>query len=85
MDISAYLSPQQWQDIIGEIGYTQTQLRDERYDAILHLVSAADGAEQFYTTSNNAQRLEKADEKGLQIARLNRTSVSLRHGRVIRI
>lgn len=69
MDISAYLSPQQWQDIIGEVGYTQTQLRDERYDAILHLVSAADGAEQFYTTSNNAQRLEKADEKGLQIAR----------------
>ena len=32
-------------------------------------VSAADGAEQFYTTANNAQRGEKADEKGLQIAR----------------
>ncbi len=48
-------------------GYTSTQLR-ERYDAVLHLVSAADGAEQFYTTANNAQRVEKADEKGLQIA-----------------
>ena len=44
------------------------QLRD-RYDAVLHLVSAADGAEQFYTTANNAQRLEKADEEGLKIAR----------------
>lgn len=69
MDISAYLTPEQWKQIIGMVGYTQTQLRDERYDAILHLVSAADGAEQFYTTSNNAQRLEQADEKGLQVAR----------------
>lgn len=69
MDISAYLSPEQWKEIISQVGYTQTQLRDERYDAVLHLVSAADGAEQFYTTSNNAQRLEQADEKGLQIAR----------------
>ena len=69
MDISAYLTSEDWQKIIGEVGCTQTQLRDERYDAVLHLVSAADGAEQFYTTANNAQRLEQADEKGLQIAR----------------
>ena len=59
-----------WQEITSAVGVTTQQLRDERYDAVLHLVSAADGAEQFYTTSNNAQRLEKADEKGLQIARM---------------
>lgn len=70
MDISSYLTPEMWNEIISSLGYTTHQLRDERYDAILHLVSAADGAEQFYTTSNNAQRLEKADEKGLQIARM---------------
>ena len=69
MDISSYLTPELWNRIIGELGYTTAQLRDERYDAVLHLVSAADGAEQFYTTSNNAQRLERADEQGLQIAR----------------
>lgn len=68
MDISTYLSPEFWNRIISEQGYTNTQLR-ARYDAVLHLVSAADGAEQFYTTANNAQRLEKADEEGLQIAR----------------
>ena len=68
MDISTYLTPEFWNRIISEQGYTNTQLR-ERYDAVLHLVSAADGAEQFYTTANNAQRLEKADEHGLQIAR----------------
>ncbi len=70
LDISAYLTPEQWQNIIGELGYTTAQLRDERYDAVLHLVSAADGAEQYYTTSNNAQRLEKADEEGLKVARM---------------
>ena len=69
MDISTYLTPEVWKKIIGEVGYTVEQLRDERYDAVLHLVSAADGAEQFYTTANNAQRLEKADEQGLRIAR----------------
>ena len=68
MDISTYLTPDFWHRIISEEGYTNSQLRD-RYDAVLHLVSAADGAEQFYTTANNAQRLEKADEEGLKIAR----------------
>ena len=38
MDISAYLTSEDWQKIIGEVGCTQTQLRDERYDAVLHLV-----------------------------------------------
>lgn len=68
LDISTYLTPEIWNRILSEEGYTSNQLR-ERYDAVLHLVSAADGAEQFYTTANNAQRLEQADEKGLQIAR----------------
>lgn len=69
MDISAYMTKDMWQDITSAVGYTTQQLRDKRYDAVLHLVSAADGAEKFYTTSNNAQRLEKADEQGLKIAR----------------
>ncbi len=80
MDISTYLTEDFWNRIISEQGYTNTQLR-ERYDAVLHLVSAADGAEQFYTTANNAQRVEKADEKGLQIAReLDKKIVSVWKG-----
>ncbi len=69
MDISAYVPEDTWQNIVGALGYTSQQLRVDRYDAVLHLVSAADGAEQFYTTSNNAQRLEQADKEGLRIAR----------------
>jgi CYTH domain-containing protein/thymidylate kinase len=69
-DISAYMKPELWEELTKDVGTNTTELRDERYDAVLHLVSAADGAEQFYTTSNNASRNEKADEQGLQIARM---------------
>ena len=70
MDISAYMKPEMWERITAAVGTSTQQLRDERYDAVLHLVSAADGAEQFYTTSNNASRNEPASEEGLRIARL---------------
>ncbi len=68
LDISAYMTPDMWTDITRAVGTSTPQLR-ERYDAVLHLVSAADGAEQYYTTANNAQRYEQMDEEGLRIAR----------------
>ncbi len=68
MDISAYISPEMWEDITRKCGTSTGELR-ERYDAVLHLVSAADGAEEFYTVATNAIRYEKADEAGLQLAR----------------
>ena len=70
MDISAYISAQMWDELTHSCGTSTDELRmGNRYDAVLHLVSAADGAEKFYTTANNAQRYEKADEAGLRIAR----------------
>ena len=68
MDISAYMTPEMWADITALAGTNSSELR-ERYDAVLHLVSAADGAEQYYTTATNSTRYEKADEEGLRIAR----------------
>ena len=68
MDISAYMEPEMWDDLMRTIGTSTAELR-ERYDAVLHLVSAADGAEQYYTTANNAQRYEAMTEEGLNIAR----------------
>ena len=69
MDISAYMAPELWDEVTRATGTSTPQLR-ERYDAVLHLVSAADGAEQYYTTANNAQRYEQMNEEGLRIARL---------------
>ncbi len=68
MDISAYMEPEMWEELTRAVGTTSAELR-ERYDAVLHLVSAADGAEQYYTTANNAQRYEQMSEEGLRIAR----------------
>jgi CYTH domain-containing protein len=68
MDISAYIKPEEWEEITAMAG-TSTNALMERYDAVLHLVSAADGAEQYYTTATNATRYEQANEEGLRIAR----------------
>lgn len=68
MDISAYIKPEEWEEITHMAGTNSNALR-ESYDAVLHLVSAADGAEQYYTTATNATRYEQANEEGLRIAR----------------
>lgn len=70
MDISAYISPEMWEELTAACGTsTRELLYGGRYDAVLHLVTAACGFEQFYTLATNAQRYEKADEEGLAIAR----------------
>ncbi|MBO7109454.1 MAG: AAA family ATPase [Prevotella sp.] len=68
MDISAYIKPEEWKEITAMCGTNSNELL-ERYDAVLHLVSAADGAEQYYTTATNSTRYEQANEEGLRIAR----------------
>ena len=68
MDISAYIAPEMWQDITSRCGTNSNDLR-QRYDAVLHLVSAADGAEQYYTVATNSTRYEQANEEGLRLAR----------------
>ena len=69
MDISAYIKPEEWEEITAMCGTNSNEML-ERYDAVLHLVSAADGAEQYYTTATNATRYAQANEEGLRLARL---------------
>lgn len=38
------------------------QLRDRRYEAVIHLVTAAQGAVDFYTNSNNEARYEGVED-----------------------
>lgn len=64
MDISAYMNSVLWNQIISDVKMNNEMLRS-RYDAVLHLVSAADGAEQFYTTATNNKRTE-----GIELARI---------------
>lgn len=64
MDISAYMEATIWQALLDELGLNEVKLRDARYDAVIHMVTAAIGAEEFYTTENNSARSE-----GLELAR----------------
>jgi len=47
--------------MLKNIGQNETALRDARYDCVVHLVSAAIGAEQFYSKDTNAIRSESLD------------------------
>lgn len=48
MDGSAYVSKSQWQALMDDMGVSTVQIRDNRYDAVIHMVTAADGASEFY-------------------------------------
>jgi CYTH domain-containing protein/predicted ATPase len=60
-DIAAYLPPATWASLVAEAGLTSAEVRDS-YRAVIHLVSAADGAEAFYSNANNAARRETATD-----------------------
>ena len=55
MDGSAYVSEELWLAVLDEIGLSHMQLRDKRYDGVIHMVTAADGASTFYNKGNEAR------------------------------
>jgi hypothetical protein len=55
MDGQAYTDKMSWQVLIDEMGFNTIQLRDNRYDAVIHLVTAANGAEDHYSFDNVAR------------------------------
>ena len=61
MDPSAYMPREQWLQMLKEMGLEEVALRDHRYDCVVHLVTAAKGAESFYTLDNNSTRTEGLD------------------------
>lgn len=65
MDTKAYVSNEDFQVLMDEYNWSATQLRDRRYDAVIHLVTASIGAEQFYTTENNTARTETPEEAAI--------------------
>ena len=58
MDGAAYVSREVWAEILRENDWTAEQVCNSRYDAVIHLMTAAEGAESFYTIANNAVRSE---------------------------
>jgi len=62
MDGSAYLTEEKWNKILESRGIDVTDLRDQRYNAVFHMVTAADGAPGFYTLENNQVRTETPEQ-----------------------
>ncbi|XP_046621846.1 TRPL translocation defect protein 14 isoform X2 [Neodiprion virginianus] len=64
MDASAFISKDKWELMMASNGWNNVELRDNRYNQIIHMVSAANGAEEFYSTEDHACRSE-----GMELAR----------------
>lgn len=62
MDGSAYVTDEIWQGVLERANINIVSAREGRYDAVFHLVTAADGAEPFYSLANNAARHESISE-----------------------
>lgn len=54
LDGKAYSSTEVWQACLDELGVNEVHLREKRYDAVIHMVTAADGAEKYYQLENEA-------------------------------
>lgn len=61
MDNKAYMTETEFLQVLDALNLNEIELRDT-YDAVFHLVTAAKGAEEFYTLSNNQARTETAEE-----------------------
>jgi len=86
LDGSAYMSRDSWEELLrakapallpgnDETLKTPEALERklcERYDAVFHLVTAADGAERFYSLQNNAARTEEPEAAREQDAKTQR-------------
>ncbi|CAK82406.1 unnamed protein product (macronuclear) [Paramecium tetraurelia] len=57
MDGKAYMDQNEWYEMIGKYNLEEVKLRDERYDAVVHMVTAADSTD-CYSTLNNKARHE---------------------------
>ena len=61
MDNKAYMTDEEFAHVLDYLGVNEAELRDS-YDAVFHLVTAAKGAEEFYTLENNGARYETVEQ-----------------------
>jgi predicted ATPase len=62
MDSAAYLAPERFEAVLRKRNLQITDLREGRYNAVFHMVTAADGAEAYYTLENNDARSESPEQ-----------------------
>lgn len=83
IDAKAFVEPHIWQGVLDKNNWNEVALRDQRYDAVIHLVTTAIGAPQFYTLENNAARRETPEQAAQVDLRLQAAWTGHPHLRVI--
>lgn len=61
MDVKAYIEENLWRALLQELNMNEFVIKNS-YDAIIHMLTAADGALEAYTQANNNARREDAKE-----------------------
>ena len=61
LDNRAYMTEEEFSAVLSALGCNEVELRDN-YGAVFHMVTAAKGAEEFYTTANNTARTESVEQ-----------------------
>lgn len=82
MDNKAYMCDAEFALVLEDIHCNEVELRDN-YDAVFHLVTAAKGAEKFYTTANNFARTETVEQAATMDDKLISAWTGHPHFRVI--
>lgn len=62
MDPSAYIDDASWKKMLEDLHLDQFNMREGRYDQVVHMTTAADGAEKYYSLANNYARKETLED-----------------------
>jgi len=62
MDASAFVAREDWEKLLHSNRMDEVDIRDNRYNQVVHMVTAAEGAEEYYTVEHHATRLETLGE-----------------------
>ena len=62
MDGAAYMTQEEWDGFLKGRNICEAAIREGRYNAVFHLVTAAEGASKYYTLENNDVRTETVEE-----------------------
>lgn len=60
-DCAAYMGMEHYRRMVDELNWPHADLLN-RYDLVVHLVTAANGAEEYYTLANNSARQETPEQ-----------------------
>lgn len=82
-DAFGYLNESDASKLISKYNLTEEELLN-RYDAVIHLVTAADGAEEFYTLANNSARTESPEEARILDKRIQKAWANHKRRYIIR-